>query len=472
MEDMMQEQYDLIIIGAGPGGYTAAIRAASLGISVALVERDRVGGTCLNRGCIPTKALMHASHLYNEIAKCEELGISVGQATYDIEKMYSRKDDVVAKLRTGIEFLLSANKIDLIKGSGSITDSHTVTVSTDNQRLKLKAKNILIDVGSKPFKPPIAGIDLPGVITSNELLEQPGTDYQSLLIIGGGVIGVEFATIFNSLGCKVTIIEAMDRLLPTMDREISQNLSMILKKRGVEVLTSALVESFEQGECGLLCHLTQKGKSQRLEAEAVLVSVGRKANVEGLFHDDLLAEFDGGLVVNEHFETSIPGIYAIGDVIQGGVQLAHVALAEGLNAIAHICGKAPEADLNTVPSCIYTNPEIAVVGMDAAMAKEKGIPIRTGKFVMAGNGKSVIENQERGFIKLIFHEETQVILGAQLMCARATDLISELSTAIVNKLTITQLSSVIRPHPTFTEGVTEAIQAAVGTAVHIAPKRK
>ena len=468
----MQKQYDLIIIGAGPGGYVAAVRAAQSGMSVALIERDQVGGTCLNRGCIPTKTLMHTSHLYGEITKCEELGISVNQATYDIEKIYARKDDVVKQLRSGIEFLLNSNKIDLVRGTGSIVDKNTVAVSTDDEEMELKAKNILIAAGSVPSKPPIEGIDLPGVITSNELLDQSGTDYKNLIVIGGGVVGVEFATIFNSLGGKVTIIEAMDRLLPTMDREISQNLSMILKKRGVAVFAPASVEKLEQGEHGLLCHFTQKGKSQILETEAVLVSVGRRAYIEGLFREGMSAESGRGLVVDEHFATSIPGVYAIGDVIQGGIQLAHMASAQAGNVVAHICGKSPEVDLNTVPSCIYTDPEIASVGMDAAMAKEKGIAVKTGKFSMAGNGKSIIENQERGFIKLIFHAETEVILGAQLMCARATDLISELSTAIVNKLTISQLSAVIRPHPTFTEGVTEAVEDAKGIAVHIAPKRK
>lgn len=468
----MRERYDLIIIGAGPGGYVAAIKGARSGMNIALIESGHVGGTCLNRGCIPTKTFMHTSHLYGEITKCEAFGISVNQVTYDIEKMYGRKDAVVEQLRKGIEFLLSSNKIDLIKGTGSIVDKNTVAVRTKDEKLELKTENILIATGSVPSLPPIKGIDLPGVITSNELLDRPGTDYKSLVVIGGGVIGVEFATIFNSLGCKVTIIEAMDRLLPAMDREISQNLNLILKKRGITVYTSAFVEKLEPGEHGLRCYFNRKEKTQISEGSAVLVSTGRRAWIEGLFQDGMSAKFENGLVVNEHFETSIPGVYAIGDVIQGGIQLAHAASAEGCNVIDHICGKTPEIDLTTVPSCVYTDPEIASVGLDAAMAKEKGIAVKTGKFSMAGNGKSIIECQERGFIKLVFDAETEVILGAQLMCARATDLISELSVAIVNKLTITELSAVIRPHPTFTEGVTEAVEDAKGTAIHIAPKRK
>jgi len=467
----MSKQYDIIVIGAGPGGYVAAIRAAQSGLYTALVEKDRVGGTCLNRGCIPTKTLMHASHLYHQLGACEALGISVDNCSYDIKKMYQRKDDVTAQLRSGIEFLLKANKVDLYQGRALITGNHTVAVLAE-ERTELTGTNILVAAGSVPSVPPIEGITLPGVITSNELLDQEGTDYQSMVIIGGGVVGVEFATIFHSLGCQVTVIEAMDRLLPGMDKEISQNLNMIMKKRGITVYTSAVVEQLTRSEERLKCSFSHKGKTLSTMAEAVLLSVGRRADTAGLFADGLAVTTDRGIVVDEHFETSIPGIYAIGDIISGGIQLAHVASAQACNAVAHICGQEPELDLNTVPSCIYTDPEIASVGLDAAAAKEQGIAVKTGKFSMSGNGKSIIENQERGFIKVIFEAETDVVLGAQLMCARATDLVSELAAAIVNQLTVHQLAAVIRPHPTFTEGITEAVEDALGKAVHIAPKRK
>lgn len=467
----MSKQYDLIIIGAGPGGYVAAIRAAQSGLQTALVEKDRVGGTCLNRGCIPTKTLMHASHLYHQLGVCEELGISVDDYSYDIKKMYQRKNNVTGQLRAGIEFLLKANQVDLFHGRAVITGNRTVAVQAE-EVTELTGTNILIAAGSVPSVPPIEGITLPGVITSNELLDQEGTDYQSMVIIGGGVVGVEFATIFHSLGCQVTVIEAMDRLLPGMDKEISQNLSMIMKKRGIAVYTSATVGQLTRSEAGINCSFSQKGKPQSVTAEAVLVSVGRRADTAGLFAEGLTVKTDRGIVVDEHFATSIPGIYAIGDVISGGIQLAHMASAQACNVVAHICGQTPGIGLHTVPSCIYTDPEIAAVGLDAAAAKARGITVKTGKFSMSGNGKSIIENQERGFIKVIFDAESEVILGAQLMCARATDLVSELATAIVNQLTIHQLAAVIRPHPTFTEGVTEAVEDALGMAVHIAPKRK
>lgn len=467
----MKKQYDLIVVGAGPGGYVAAIRAARSGLHTALVEKAEVGGTCLNRGCIPTKTLIHSSHLYRELGMCGELGISAGKCSYDIKKMYQRKNEVTQQLRSGVEFLLQANGIDVINGTAVISGSHTVTVRGETAE-ELTAAHILIATGSVPSIPPIEGIDLPGVITSDRLLDQDGTDYQSLVIIGGGVIGVEFATVFNALGCRVTVIEAMDRLLPGMDKEISQNLSMILKKRGITVCTSSSVVKLEQGTNGLICYFNQKGKEQQAVAEAVLVSTGRRANVEGLFADGTEVRTGRGIVVDEHFATSLPDVYAIGDVIDGGIQLAHVASAQACSVIDHICGKASDINLSVVPSCIYTDPEIAVVGIDAAMAKERGIGVKTGKFSMSGNGKSIIENQDRGFIKLVFDAESEVLLGAQLMCARATDLISELSTAIVNQLTVTQLAAVIRPHPTFTEGVTEAVEDVHGLAVHIAPKRK
>jgi dihydrolipoamide dehydrogenase len=468
----MKKEYDIIIIGGGPGGYVAAIKAAQNGLTAALIEKENVGGTCLNCGCIPTKSLVHTSHLWTELSHSAEYGIEVGKISYNIEKMYAKKDQVVNNLREGVEFLLNSNKVDLIRGSASITGNNTVKIYEDGSDRELSAKNILIATGSVPLLPPIEGISLPNVITSNEILNQPGTKYKSLVIIGGGVIGVEFATIFNALGCEVTIIEAMDRLLPTMDREISQNLNMILKKRGIKICTAASVEKVKQNDNRLEVIYSQKGKEVIVSAEAVLVAIGRKAYIENLVAQNIDIQVKRGIIVNENFETSIPGIYAIGDVIEGAIQLAHVASAQGIFVIDHICENVTNIDLKTVPSCIYTDPEIASVGMDAATAKQLGILVKTGKFTMTSNAKSVIEQQDRGFVKLIFDMESEVILGAQLMCARATDLVSELSTAIVNKLTISQLSSVIRPHPTFTEGITEAVDDVNGSAIHIIPKRK
>lgn len=467
----MSDKFDLVVIGAGPGGYVAAIKAAQAGLSVAVVESRQAGGTCLNRGCIPTKSLLHSAELYREIQGSALFGIETAGLHYDIEKIYSRKDAVITQLREGVEGLLKSNKIQLIHGSARIDSPTHVTVTSKGESSTLETDKILIATGSVPAMPPIPGLDLPGVISSDELL-QNATDYKSLVIIGGGVIGVEFATVFSSLGCQVTIIEALPRILPNMDREISQNLSMILKKRGVTIHANAMVEKVVEDPNGLSCHFSSKDKANSAEAQAVLVAIGRRANTEGLFSSDLELKVDRGIVVDENFCTSLPGVYAIGDVVSGGIQLAHVASAQGCCAVSHMLGNPPEIKLDTVPSCIYTTPEIACVGLTADEAKGHGLAVKTGKYVMTGNGKSIIENQERGFIKVVFDAESDVLVGAQLMCARATDIVSELSTAITAGLTVHQLASVIRPHPTFTEGVTEAVEDVLGTAVHIAPKLK
>jgi dihydrolipoamide dehydrogenase len=466
----MDNKYDLVIIGAGPGGYVAAIRAAQYGLRTALIERRQVGGTCLNRGCIPTKSLLHAAHLYREMRHAEKLGIGAENISFDMEKIYARKDEVVTQLRNGVEFLLKSHKIELLPGTALINSPDTVTLISDSGERTLKAANILIAAGSVPVKPPIPGLDLPGVMTSDEILEQAGTAYKKLTIIGGGVIGVEFAAIFNDLGCEVTVIEAADRILPALDREISQNLSMIMKKRGINIYAAAAVEQITEEEGNLTSWFTQKGRNISVQSEAVLVAIGRRANTAGLFAAGFSVQGERGIVVDANFQTSIPGVYAIGDVIHGGIQLAHVASAQGCNVAAYLAGKKPPFDLSLVPSCIYTDPEIASVGISAGRAKALGKAVKTGKFSMSSLGRSVIEAQERGFAKLIFDAETESIIGAELMCARATDLIGELAAAIEGKLTLSQLGSVIKPHPSFTEGVLEAVESVHGTAIHIAPR--
>lgn len=467
----MENTFDIAVLGAGPGGYVAAIRAAQEGFKTLLVESRDVGGTCLNRGCIPTKSLVHSTHLYKEMKTSDKYGVFADGINYDINKIYDRKNEVVVKLRSGIEFLINQNKIELARGKATIKDKNTVVVASEDKTKEFSVSNIIIATGSEPSRPPIPGLDLDGVITSDELLND-AKDYKSLIVIGGGVIGVEFSSVFNNLGCKVTILEAMDKILPTLDKEVSQNLSMIFKKRGVDVFTSAMVKSIEKSENGLKCNFTRKDKDESVEASAVLVSIGRKANIAGLFLDDFSVNTDRGIIVDENYRTNIPNIYAIGDVIHGGIQLAHVASAQASNVIDIIKGRTPAIDMNTIPSCIYTDPEISTVGITQDEAKAKGIKTKVGKFSMSGNGKSIIEDMDRGFVKLIFEEDSHVILGATLMCGRATDIISELSVAVSKKLTIADLSSVIRPHPTFTEAVTEAVEDAEGRAVHLAPKRK
>ena len=468
----MSEKFDLIVIGAGPGGYTAAISAAQQGMKVALAEARSAGGTCLNRGCIPTKTLLHSSNMFREMKNSGSIGLCAEKLSYDMDAIYQRKDEIVTDIRGSIEALLKANKIELFFGTAKILSAQEVEVCEENETTVLNTSRILIATGAVPSRPPIEGLDLTGVITSDELLEGQAIDYKSLIIIGGGVIGVEFASFFSDLGCEVTIVEATDRIIPTLDRELSQNLAMILKKRGVTIHTGCTVERISNSDGRLCCHFTGKNGSQEIKAQGVLVSVGRKANVEGLFGDGVDIKRQRGIVVDEHFETSEKGVYAIGDVIDGSIQLAYAASSQALNVVAEMAGQKPPINLSAMPSCIFTSPEIASVGITAEQAKANGIEVKTGKYAMSGNGKTIIEQQERSFIKLTFDAKTEVLLGAQLMCARASDIVSELSSAIVNKLTIHQLEEVIRPHPTFSEAVTEAVEDCDGRAIHMQPKKK
>jgi len=418
-----------------------------------------VGGTCLNRGCIPTKTLLHASQVYFDAKNSAPIGVHVGDISVNLTEMFDYKRNVSAKLREGIETLLAKAKVDVLAGSAVIIAPGTVVVTgADGERTTYTADHILAATGSVPLCPPIPGLDLPGVLTSDQLLE--GTDelYDSIVIMGGGVIGVEFATFYANLGCRVTLIEGMDRLLPTMDRELGQNLGQILKKQGVEVLTSAMVQSVEQAPQGLTVHIDQKGKEKAVTGEKVLCAIGRRPCWDGLFAPDLTPETRGrSLRVDEDFQTSIPGVYAIGDV-SAVIQLAHVAAAQGIACVDRLCGAASATDLNVVPSCIYSSPEIAVVGLTEAEAKEQGINAVSGKCTMFGNARTVIEDPGRCFMKLVADRDTGRLIGAQLMCQHASDIISQLSAALVNGLTVCQLLAVMRPHPSFEEAMTEALE--------------
>ena len=450
--------YQLIVIGAGPGGYTAALRAAALGLHTAVVECREVGGTCLNRGCIPTKTLLHASQVYRDAVDGAVMGVHAAGATFNMEEIFAFKRSVSEKLRGGIHSLLKSAKVDLIEGVGRIAAPGEVDVTAaDGGVTRYTAERILIATGSVNVRPPIPGLELPGVMTSDELLEGSDRLYDSLVIIGGGVIGVEFATFYRNLGCAVTLVEGMDRLLPNMDRELGQNLQQILKKQGVEVLTNAMVQSLEQTGDGLSVHLLQKGAEKTVTGEKVLCAIGRRAYWDGVFAEGMIPACRGkSLLVDENYRTSIPGVYAIGDA-SSVVQLAHVAAAQGTACVERMCGVADHVDLNVIPSCIYSTPEIAVVGVTEAEAKEQGIPAVAGKCTMFGNARTVIEDPGRCFMKLVAHAETHEILGAALMCQHASDMISQISAAMVSHQTVEDLRRVMRPHPSFEEAMTEAL---------------
>lgn len=432
--------YDIAIIGGGPGGYTAAEEAAARGRSVVLFERDLVGGTCLNRGCIPTKALLHDA---------------MPDASF--AAMHARKKAVVDQLRDGIEKLLKKRKVTIVRGMATVVSPGVVTCGNET----FEAHDIIIATGSVPAIIPVPGIDLPGVYSSNDLLEGEGLHVSSLVIVGGGVIGVEFATLYASLGARVTIVEATERILPPMDREISQRVTMHLKKRGIAVETSARVTALEGEPSSMKVRYTDKrGNEKMAEAEGVLIACGRRANTQGLFAEGCEPELSrGALVCDESGRTSIGHLWAIGDVVAGNIQLAHVAEAQARNVVAVICSDTPLVSMKVVPSCVYTSPEVASVGITEAEAKAQGLDVRVGKALTGANGKCLIEESESGYVKLVADAATGAILGAQLVCPRATDLVSELALAISLGCTATQLSSVIHPHPT----VSELISAAART---------
>ena len=467
----MGQHYDVMVIGAGPGGYVAAIRAAKLGLHVAVVEEDRAGGTCLNRGCIPAKAMIHAAETYRSAREADRFGVETGRVSFDYGKILAYKEETTDALVQGVEQLLAGNGVDRLAGKGTLLAGKKVRVTTEEKEEVYAADHIILAAGSKPLLLPIPGMDLPGVLTSDGLFRLQECP-ESLAIIGGGVISVEFATAFAGLGTKVTILEALPRLVPNLDKEISQNLKMILKKRGVDIHTSASVQEVAEEDGRYVLRFTEKEKEQEVSARYVLCAVGRVPNTEGLFAEDALPDMERGRVlVDEKFETSIPGVYAIGDLIFG-MQLAHTASAQGTVVAEHLAGRNASVDLSVVPSCVYTDPEIASVGLTEEAAKEQGIPVRVGKFIMSANGKSLISREERGFVKILAAEESGVILGAQMMCARATDMIGELATAVANGLTAKQLLRGMRAHPTYNEGVGEALEELEGGAVHVVPRRK
>ena len=467
----MGQHYDVMVIGAGPGGYVAAIRAAKLGLHVAVVEEDRAGGTCLNRGCIPAKAMIHAAETYRFAREADQFGVETGRVSFDYGKILAYKEETTDALVQGVEQLLAGNGVDRLAGKGTLLAGKKVRVTTEEKEEVYAADHIILAAGSKPLLLPIPGMDLPGVLTSDGLFRLQECP-ESLAIIGGGVISVEFATAFAGLGTKVTILEALPRLVPNLDKEISQNLKMILKKRGVDIHTSASVQEVAEEDGRYVLRFTEKEKEQEVSARYVLCAVGRVPNTDGLFAEDALPDMERGRVlVDEKFETSIPGVYAIGDLIFG-MQLAHTASAQGTVVAEYLAGKSASVDLSVVPSCVYTDPEIASVGLTEEAAKEQGIPVRVGKFIMSANGKSLISREERGFVKILAAEESGVILGAQMMCARATDMIGELATAVANGLTAKQLLRGMRAHPTYNEGVGEALEELEGGAVHVVPRRK
>lgn len=473
----MAKNYDLVIIGAGPGGYTAALKAAGLGMKVAVIDKDKIGGVCVNRGCIPTKALLHASNIFSMMQHCDEFGVSTDFISFDFGKMQNYKKRSVQQYRGEIEKLFHANGIDFIKGTAVIRREKTVEVHGEDGLEYLRAGNIIIATGAKAVMPEIPGIQLPGVSNSDRVLAASNWNFDRIVILGGGVIGVEFATIFQALCSKVTIVEKGPHLLGPMDHEVAVALEEQLCAKGIVIHCNATIEEISREE-GLVCTVIdhKTGQSSRIKASQMVVAIGRQPYTEGLFGEDISLEYqDGRLAVDGDFMTSEPGIYAIGDVI-ARTQLAHVAAAQGSYVVEQILGREHSIRLEVVPNgmyvslpivpnCIYTEPEIATVGITELTANHLGMKVRCGVCSMDGNGKSIIAREESGFIRLIFEAYTNTIVGAQMVCPRATDMIGEMATAIANGLTAGQLSKAMRAHPTYSESITVAIEDAMKKGV-------
>ncbi|MBI4215861.1 MAG: dihydrolipoyl dehydrogenase [Chloroflexi bacterium] len=456
------KEYDITIIGGGPGGYVGAIRASQLGARVALVEKDRLGGTCLNRGCIPTKALAKAVEVLAEAKHAAEYGVKVSSPTVDFRKMMERKNTVVNNLVSGIEGLMKAGAIDVYKGAGRLVSPARVAVVGQ----ELKTKKVVLATGSVPARIPVPGLDLPGVVTSDDILNLTELP-KSLVIIGGGVIGMEFASIFGALGTKITVVEMLPAILPPCDEELARRYHQMARSQGIDINVSAKVKGVRQGQDSLeVVFDTAKGESVA-PAQMVLVAVGRSPYTEGLGLAEVGVTMNRrAIAANEHLETNLPGVYAIGDAI-GGIMLAHVASHEGEVAVENALGRRRKADYSAVPGCIFTNPEIADVGLSEKEAKDKGIPHKVSKFPFSASGRAQTMGEAQGLVKMICEEGSGKVLGVHILGPRATDLIAEAALAVRLGVTAKDLAHTIHAHPTLPETVMEAAMAQLDGAIHV-----
>ena len=460
----------IVIIGGGPGGYVAAIRAAQLGAEVHIIEGEKFGGTCLNVGCIPTKALMHTAELYQAVQRGGTYGVKAGNVELDWNAAMNNKQRVVNRLVKGVESLLKANKVTIHQGRADIKDARTVAVIGE-QAEELTADAIVLAVGSEPVKLRLPGADLPGVIDSTGALKLKAMP-ASLVIVGGGVIGVEFAALYNSLGSKVTVVEMLPEILPSVEREIAVKLRQQLEKEGVEFLTGAGLKEIKQGQSGLVACVSHGEILHELPGDYVLIGVGRSPRTKDLGLERLgIAIERGKVVVDANFETNLPGVYAVGDC-NGLSLLAHAASAQGAACVEAIMGHKAAYFGHIVPACIYTNPEIGSVGITEEEAGKRGLAVKIGVFPLSANGKALIENGGAGMIKIIAGAKHGELLGVHIIGPRATELIAEATLAIRLEATLDELISTIHAHPTVSEAMAEAAMAVDGLAIHWPPGMK
>ncbi len=461
---MADSAFDLILIGGGPGGYVAAIRAAQLGQRVALVERDNLGGICLNWGCIPTKALLKNASVVETIRHANDFGIQVEKFSADFGKAIDRSRVVSNRLVKGVEFLMKKNKIEVVKGEAALTARDRVQIKPDGRALT--AKNIIIATGARPISIPGLPIDGKDVITSREALalrELPSP----IIIVGAGPIGMEFAYLYRAYGADVTVVEMLPHLLPREDAEVSAVVEKEMQKFGIKFRVNTKVESAQKIGDQVRLKVSSEGKTEEIDAQKVLVAISVKPNSENLGLEALGVKMTRGAIdVNDQMQTSVPGIYAIGDVTMK-LPLAHVASAQGVIAAEAIAGKEPRAlDLNNVPRCTYCTPQVASLGLTEAQAKEAGHEVRVGKFQFRANGKALGINEYEGFVKLVVDKQYGEILGAHLVGPEVTDLTGELSLAKSMELTPEELAHAVHAHPTLTEVIAEAALDSMGMAIH------
>ncbi len=465
------EQYQLAVIGGGPGGYTAALRGAALGLKTMLVERDALGGTCLNYGCIPTKVLTNSAGLYNKIKTSEYFGIETGEVTFSFRKIQERKSFVIENLVKGVDGLLKGAKVDVYSGEGRLISPTKIEIKTEKGESKeVVVEKVILATGSQEVKLPLDGMNLPGVLTSKEALNLEEVP-KKLVIIGGGVIGMEMASVFASFGSSVTVVELLPRILPTVDTEMSRRLTPLLRKQGINIMTNTKLEGIEKGDGALAVKVTTRKGEEIISADKVLISVGRSPNFGGQDLDSLGIEHDKtGIKVKESMETTASGIYAVGDVASSGYLLAHVASHQGVIAAENAAGASEVFREEAVPACIFTSPELASVGLTEEQAKEKGYKVKVGKFPFTANGKAFLQGEPEGTVKIIAEKEKGTVLGVHILGPHASDLIQEGTLAVANKITAHNLAEVIHPHPTLCEATWEAAMAISKTPIHIRVK--
>ena len=460
--------YDLIIIGSGPGGYSAAVRAGQYGLKTAIVEKDpKLGGTCLHVGCIPTKALLHTADVWDRFQHSADEGLECENPRINYAKVLQRKNGIVSKHAKGVEFLMKKNKVDVIKGFGVLKGRGKVEVTSDKGTQTLETKNVIIATGSEARLLPGLKAD-DAILTNIEILDMAAIP-KTLAVIGAGAVGVEFASIFNRFGTKVTLLEMLPRIVPVEDEDVSKELERLFKKTGIRVETGAKAEDIQRTETGVrFSAVLANGKRETIEAEKLLIAVGRKPNTEKIGLEGTKVELDRGFIkVNQFQQTGEPGVYAIGDVVAGTPQLAHVATMEGMVAVAHMAGKpATPINKNRIPGATYTEPGIGSVGLTEAQARAQGFQVKVGKFGFPANSKASILGHHDGFVKVVADEKFGEILGVHIIGPEAFELVSEAVTAMSAEATVDTMINTIHAHPTLYEAMGEAFNAVYGQAIN------